>query len=288
MVRLIQRAGLGALLLTILAAGTAAAAQQSSPGLTVTPDVVYGHKMGMALTYDVIQPETPNGAAVLYMVSGGWVSRWAPPEQLASRSFPGLLEAGFTVIAVRHGSAPRFKVPEAEADVRAALGHVREHAGEWGVDVNRLGVWGGSAGGHLSLMLGLLPDGEIPGADPGASPRSGVAAVVAYYPPVDLRQITGPNERFPALDFPVEQAARISPILYATPDDPPTLFIHGDADTLVGLRSSEIMYAALQEVGVESKLVVIPGGDHGFTNREDRAQAQRLMVDWFTRHLGGR
>ena len=100
----------------------AARAQETGPGdLRVTPDVVYGHKDGMALTFDVLRPENPNGAAVLYMVSGGWVSRWSEPEQLASRTFSGLLEEGFTVLPIRHGSSPLYKVPEAEADVRRAL-----------------------------------------------------------------------------------------------------------------------------------------------------------------------
>ena len=123
--------------------------------LQITPDVVYGHKAGMALTFDVLRPANAHGGAVLYMVSGGWVSRWTPPQRLADRTFSGLLDEGLTVIAVRHGSAPRFKVPEAEADVRRALRYIRLHAGDLGVDADRLGVFGGSAGGHLSLMLGL-------------------------------------------------------------------------------------------------------------------------------------
>src|ERR1044071_9375875 len=68
----------------------------------VTPDVVYGHKDGMALTFDVIKPKAKaNGAAILFMVSGGWVSAYAPPDQTAAR-FQELLDKGFTVIAVRH------------------------------------------------------------------------------------------------------------------------------------------------------------------------------------------
>jgi dipeptidyl aminopeptidase/acylaminoacyl peptidase len=113
-----------------------------------------------------------------------------------------------------------------------------------------------------------------------------VAAVVAYYPPVDLRRMVGPSERFPALDFPPELAEAISPVLYVTPDDPPTLLIHGDADRLVNVSHSERMYAALQGSGVVSELVVIPGGDHGFTRADDRTHADELMVAWFDRHLG--
>jgi acetyl esterase/lipase len=255
-------------------------------GIEITPDVVYGHKDGMALTFDVFRPANPNGAAILYMVSGGWVSRWTPPEGRA-RGFEGLLEKGFTVLSVRHGSSPRYKVPEAEADVRRALRYVHLRAAELGIDTDRIGVYGGSAGGHLSLMLGLVSDDGTQANDPVLRAPSRVAAVVAYYPPVDLRQMVGPSERFPALDFPREQAESISPVLYATADDPPTLLIHGDADELVNISHSVRMYEALQGARIESEFVTIPGGNHGFTNPEHRARAQALMVDWFDHHLGG-
>lgn len=272
-----------ALLASVSPAG--ALAQESAPdGVRITPDVVYGHKDGMAMTFDVFRPADANGAAVLYMVSGGWVSRWTPPEGTARR-FGELLDRGFTVLAVRHGSSPRYKVPEAEADVRRALRYVHKNSGELGIDSNRIGVFGGSAGGHLSLMLGLVSDEGQQSNDPVLQAPSRVAAVVAYYPPVDLRQMVGPNERFPALEFPGERAASISPVLYATPDDPPTLLIHGDADELVNISHSVRMQEELQGAGVVSEFVTIPGGDHGFRNAEHRARAESLMVDWFVRHL---
>jgi acetyl esterase/lipase len=261
-------------------------ASGSEADVQVIPDVVYGHKDGMALTFDVFRPSNAHGGAVLYMVSGGWVSRWSPPEWLIARSFGGLLEKGLTVMAVRHGSAPRYKVPEAEADVRRALRYIRLHSEELGVDEDRLGVFGGSAGGHLSLMLGLASDdGAMDSNDEILRTAARVAAVVAYYPPVDLRAIVGPSERFPALDFAEEQAASISPILFASPDDPPTLLIHGDADMLVNVENSEVMFEALQGKRVESELIIVPGGDHGFRLPADRERAQQAMVEWFDRHL---
>ena len=278
------------LLLVVLGLPGLLAAQvppsSSEANVQVTPDVVYGHKDGMALTFDVFRPSNAHGGAVLYMVSGGWVSRWSPPEWLIARSFGGLLEKGLTVMAVRHGSAPRYKVPEAEADVRRALRYIRLHSEELGVDEDRLGVFGGSAGGHLSLMLGLASDdGVMDSNDEILRTPARVAAVVAYYPPVDLRAIVGPSERFPALDFSEEQAASISPILFASPDDPPTLLIHGDADMLVNVGNSEVMFEALQGKRVESELIIISGGDHGFRLTADRERAQQAMVEWFDRHL---
>ena len=128
--------------------------------------------------------------------------------------------------------------------------------------------------------------GELKDAANGSdSPPSGVAAVVAYYPPVDIRDIAGPSDRFPALDFPPSQAASISPILFASDDDPPTLLIHGDADELVGVRNSVVMHETLQGEGVNSELLIIEGGDHGFMNPEHRAEARDAMIAWFEEHL---
>ena len=249
--------------------GLAQTAQTTSP--RITPDVVYGHKDGMAMTFDVYTPPNPNGAGVLFMVSGGWVSTWAPPES-AVRRFEPLTNKGFTVFSVRHGSSPRYKVPEAAADVDRALRFIKTNSATFGVDANRLGAYGGSAGGHLSLLLGL-------DADP-----AGLAAVVALFPPVDLRGWTGVNRDFPALDFAADQAASVSPILLASKDDPPTLLIHGDQDKLVPISHSQRMYAALKEAGVTSEFVTIEGGGHGFTGANSQ-RATELLVAWFERHL---
>ena len=272
-----------ALLATPLAAGSEA---------RVHADVVYGHKMGMALTFDALVPTEQNGAGVLFMVSGGWFSRWSDPHRIVAGSsrragaIGDLLENGYAVFMVRHGSAPLFKVPDAVADVRRAVRYVRLNADDFGVDPDRLGVTGGSAGGHLSLMLGNASDeGNSESDDPIEQTGNRVAAVVAYFPPVDLQGLTGPNERFPALDFDAEKAAAISPVLFVSEDDPPTLLIHGDRDALVPLGNSERIKAAFDEANVTSELIVIEGAAHGFRG-EDGERAASAMVAWFDEHLG--
>ena len=294
--------------LTLLCLAIPLQAQNSG---SIMPDLVYGHKAGMALTLDVFRPASPNGASVLNMVSGGWVSRWRDPEQ-AQAGYQALLDQGFTVFAIRHGSSPRFNVPEAYADVTRAVRYVRLHAPHFGLDAERIGVYGGSAGGHLSLMLGLNSDeGDPNAADEVLRHSSRVAAVVANYPPVDLRPRATPSERFPAtipdqslffaggvvpgaaerfvaIDVEDEAGASVSPILFVTPDDPRTLLIHGDADALVDFNNSELMQAALMASGVETGLVVIEGAGHGFRTPEDRAQASDALVGWFVEHLSGR
>jgi len=274
----------------------AAWAQSPAPQVQVDiiPDVVYGHKDGMALTFDVLKPRAnPNGAAVLFMVSGGWVSAYSPPQQSAVR-FKGLLDKGFTVITVRHGSSPKYLIPDIVADVRRAVRYVRFNAKQWGIDADRLGVFGGSAGGHLSLVLGTESDAGDPNAkEEFLKVSDRVASVVAYFPPVDLRQLArglnpkptgGTLDRFPALNFETEKAADYSPIVHVSPDDPPTLLIHGDKDDLVPINNSKIIYEAFQKANVKTQFVTIEGAGHGFRG-DDATRANDLMVAWFEQTL---
>lgn len=264
--------------------------------LDIIPDVVYGHKDGMALTMDVIRPKSgANGAAVIFMVSGGWVSNYTPPQQFADRApFKDLLSKGFAVIALRHGGSPKYVIPEIVADVRRGIRFIRFSAKQWGIDPNRLGVFGGSAGGHLSLMIGNASDNGDPTAKEEFMKESDrVAAVVALFPPVDLRPIArGPNApndgsvgaRFPALNFEKEKAADYSPIVFVTPDDPPTLLIHGDKDTLVPIINSQTIYDAFQKNKVKTNFVTIEGAGHGFQN-EAATRSNALTVAWFEQTL---
>ena len=270
----------------VIAAGALVSSCNQAPDYSnVIADVVYGHKDGMALTFDVFKPDGEiNGAGILYMVSGGWVSRWSPPERIRA-GFEHLLEKGFTVFAVRHGSSPKFKVPDAVKDVRRAVRFIRLHSEEFGVEADRLGVYGGSAGGHLSLMLGVASDeGNRESEDEVLRVSNRVAAVVAYYPPVDLRNITGPNERFPALEFDADLAPEISPILFVSSDDPPSLMIHGDQDDLVPVRSSQAIYQAFQDNDVDTEMIILEGAGHGFRG-EHLDQARTAMVTWFEKYL---
>ena len=134
-------------------------------GVRITPDVVYGHKFGMALTFDMFQPENQNGAAVIFFNSGGWRS-YLPnyykqsaeglllvtkedlqkmTPNLEGSNINRLLDKEITVFAVRHGSTPKFEMHEVVADLRRAVRFIRFNAEEYGIDPERLGVWGGSA-----------------------------------------------------------------------------------------------------------------------------------------------
>jgi acetyl esterase/lipase len=255
----------------------------------IEPDVVYGHKDGLAMTFDVLKPKEPaNGAGVLFMVSGGWYSVWTPPENLLPR-FQSLLDKGFTVFIVRHGSSPKYNIPEIVADVRRGVRFIRKNAARFHVDPQRLGVTGGSAGGHLSLMLGTTgDDGDPKAKDELLRTSDRVAAVVAYYPPTDVRPWVQPDstyyQRFPALRFEAAKADAYSPLLAVSPDDPPTLLIHGDQDQLVPIDHSQKILAEFQKHHVPCELMVIKGAGHGFPKKDqDRVAAARDA--WFVEHL---
>ncbi len=260
--------------------------------VNITPDVVYGHKHGLAMTCDVFTPaEKANGAGVLFMVSGGWFSQWMPPER-AQTLFKPLTDQGFTVFAVRHGSSPKFSIPEAVSDVRRAVRFIRLHADRFQVDPERLGVFGMSAGGHLSLVLGTSSDaGEPASPDPVERVSDRVAAVVAYVAPTDLRIMVkeAPDrlpayDRFPALDLDMQQAEEYSPLLKVSSDDPPTLLLAGDQDELVPIAHSRQIQQAFEQAKVTSQLVEFAGAGHGFQG-EDARQATEAMVAWFQQHL---
>ena len=261
----------------------------SQEGVKITPDVVYGHKDGLALTMDVLTPAKPNGCGVLFMVSGGWYSRYIDPNRSQGRFAP-LLKTGFTVFAVRHGSSPRYLIPEIIGDVRRSVRFVRFHADKLGVAADRLGVYGGSAGGHLSLVLGTSSDkGNLAAPDPVLKTTDRVAAVVAYYPPTDLRPwVTDVNspyyKNYPALRFDTKQAAACSPLLQVTPDDAPTLLIHGDQDKLVPIEHSHNIMREFRTHKVDAELLIIKDAAHGFRG-EDAQAADIATVKWFQDHL---
>jgi len=260
---------------------------------TYVRDVIYGHRDGMALTYDVFRPvKNANGALVVNMVSAGWRSSWGAPEERQAR-YQALIDNGFTVVALYHASAPRFQVPDAVADVRLGMRHIKLHAKDYGVDPARIGVWGASAGGHLALVAGLMADDGNPAAV-NALERSGnrIAAVVAYFPPADMALLMQGRTKSGAIDFDDRLIPSVSPILAVDARDPPTLILHGDADKGVVPAHAQAMHAALDKAGVKNSLKMFAGADHDFYVKGDPArtdaycvEAMSAMVGWFESNL---
>jgi acetyl esterase/lipase len=259
----------------------------------IEPDVVYGHKGGLALTFDVLRPREANGAAVLYLQSGGWYSPWREPKDLIPASLP-LLRIGFTVFIVRHGSAPKYNIPEAVADVRRCVRYIRLNAEKLKVDPERLGVLGGSAGGHLTCVLATTADeGDAAAKDEVLKQNSRIAAGVALYPPTDLREwVTNPPEAIrkipalkPPLTFAADKASDYSPVLHASAKDAPLLMIHGDQDPLVPIEHSQKLAEVLEKEKAVFKLVTVPGAGHSFSPQQNNSVVLPEMVGWFEKHL---
>jgi acetyl esterase/lipase len=264
--------------------------------VTIDADVVYGHKDGMALTYDVLRPAKQNGAGILLIQSGGWYSTWQEPKNFVGGG-KAWLDKGFTLFIVRHGSAPKYTVPEAVADVKRCVRAIRMKAKGFGVDPERLGVTGGSAGGHLSLMIGTTgDDGNADARDEVLRQSSRVAAVVSIFPPTDLRGFTtDPPAEIkkhpglkPPLTFDAKLEPEVSPALKVTPKCPPTLLIHGDKDLLVPIEHSHGMMKALEKEKVTCKLVTVEGAAHGFSAKQNAEVVLPAMVAWFEAHLAGK
>jgi acetyl esterase/lipase len=253
----------------------------------VTPDVVYGHKDGLALTLDVHRPAQPNGAGVISIVSGGYQSS-VEMSRLIAQGYAPLTDKGFTVFAVRHGSSPRYPMSEIVADTRRAARFIRQHAREYGVEPDRIGVFGSSAGGQLALLLGTTADsGNSSASNAVLRASSRVAAVVAYFPPTDLARWGTERIRqaFAAMRLTETQAAEYSPIRFVSPGAAPSLIVHGDADLVVPIVEGETMHAALTKAGVPASFIRIERAGHGFEGA-DLARANAAMVQWFERYLG--
>lgn len=270
---------------------------QRLPPLTRTDDIVYGRKFGTALTLDVIQPEKPNGFGVVYMVSGGWKSGYSASTP---QYYGPFLERGYTVFSVRHGCQPKFTIPEITQDIHRAIRYIRHHASRWGINPDKLGISGGSAGGHLSLTMGVHGGaGSADDKDPVERQSSAVQAIACLYPPTDFLNYGRPGEDAVGVGtlknyqaaFGPETATpegrqrlgrEVSPIYFVTSKLPPTLIIHGDKDLLVPIQQAEMFVARATQAGVTAKLVVKPGAAHGWP---DRLPDYGLLANWFDVHL---
>jgi acetyl esterase/lipase len=249
----------------------------------VTTNVVYGYKDdGLALMLDVYRSARPNGAGVIAIASGLWQSSVELARVFAQASLP-LNEKGFTVFVVRHGSRPRYPLSSVVADMRRSVRFIHQHAKEYGVDPNRIGVFGNSSGGHLALLLGTTGDsGDPSAADPVLRESSRVAAVVANYPGTDLARLA---MHLPFLNITAAEAAEFSPIRFVSPRSAPSLIVHGDADTMVPIIEGETMYATLLKAGVPTSFMPISGAGHGFEGA-DAERAFAALIQWFEQHLG--
>jgi acetyl esterase/lipase len=183
--------------------------------------------------------------------------------------------------------------PAAVEDCRCALRWVYRHAGEYGFDTTKLVLDGHSAGGHLSLMTGMLDpsagfDNECPGKE-----DLRVAAIVNYFGITDVPDVLAGQHRqdwavqwFGSLPDKLELAKSLSPLTYVRSGLPPIITVHGDSDALVPYPQAVRLHAALDRVGVPNQLITIPGGVHGsqFWTRDENRKAQEAIFDFLEKH----
>ena len=272
---------------------------QTNVDFTRTEDVIYGRKFGTALTLDVFQPRPANGVGIILMVSGGWFSSH---ESINADYFRALLNRGYTVFAVVHGSQPKFVITEIVPDINRAVRFIRHNAAHYGVDPNRLGITGGSAGGHLSLTMGTQGGpGDANAKDLVDRESSAVQCVACFFPPTDFLNYGRPGEDAvgvgilksfkpafgPRSDTAEERqklGREISPIYFVHSNMPPILIIHGDADTLVPIYQAQMFVKRCEEVGSTAKLVVREGKNHGWP---EMGKDMERFADWFDEYLRG-
>lgn len=290
-----------ALILSMVANGATAQAR-------VEKNVLYGMYSGLALLMDVYYPERSNGYGVLFVAGSGWRSALSynatPLKELqVSEWGTPLVRAGYTVFAINHRAAPRFHYPAPFEDVQRAVRYVRHHAKRFGIDPARLGGVGGSSGAHLVQLTGMVAAGGLSdGLDPVDREPATLQALVVRASSSDMRAMTAGGGlplvvsfmELPPIAHPENEELyrRASPIAYVSKGSPPTLLIHGDSDDTVPYQQSVAMEAALREAGVATKLVRIPGGEHG----SDFGAANKThsewpnyfgeMVQWLDEHLG--
>jgi len=267
------------------------------PSFAVTPGIVYTKRNGHDLTLDVIKPANPSGIGILVMVSGKWKS---DPKKFQAWMAASFLRQGHTLVAVSHLSQPEATVQETVEDVHRAARFVRHHAKDYGIDPNRLGVFGGSSGGHLSLMLATRGGpGDQSSADPVDRESSAVQAATVFYPVTDLLNLGPSTENLgdggPPKSFRMSFGPKaadlnewkiigrdVSPIFHVTKSLPPIFIAHGDADTLVPLEQSTRFKQRAAELGREVVLTIRPGKKHGWPTMIWDAH---LFAGWLTERL---
>jgi acetyl esterase/lipase len=272
-------------------------------GYEVLPNVTYAIASNYECKLDLWRPLDAQGAVptLIYIHGGGWVS--GKREQYALMFLP-FIEMGFAVVNVQYRMAHVSPAPSAVQDCRAALRWVIYNADKYGFDVQRLVLFGHSAGAHLALMTGMLDssaglDMEIPGGSDTereeamwrfyADRKEGkeempVKAIIEWSGITDVNDLlSGPNKKGYAqvwlgtVPYAEDLARQVSPLTYVRPGLPPMLLIHGDADPIVPYSHAVRLHQALEGAGVRNLLVTIPGGGHVRFERQEISKVYALI-----------
>jgi acetyl esterase/lipase len=282
--------------LTLLAASGVLAA----PAPPAVPDDVlfeanieYANPDGQHLQLDLARPKTGEGPfpAILCIHGGGFR---AGSRQGYDAQCIRLAQHGYVAATVTYRLAPRYQFPAAVNDVKEAVRWLRANADKYHLDPHRVGVTGGSAGGHLAQFLGVTADVKQFEGDGGHRDRSSrVACVVNFFGPSDFTHSYGKSvdaaEVLPLfLGGNLEQARHrhivASPLYWVTPHAAPTLCIHGTKDPYVAYEQAVWLVDRLKAADVEAELLTMEGAGHGFKGK-DAERAEQAMLAFFDKHL---
>jgi acetyl esterase/lipase len=240
------------------------------------------------------------GLGLIDVIAGGWdTSRDRLEEHKGFKVFSILCARGYTVFALRPGTKGEHIFPEMVSHIKHGIRYIKANAAEYGIDPERIGIMGASAGGHLASLTALTPEPAQPDADdPLLRFDTTVAAAGVFFPPTDFLNWDGMGksdikERIGEMLFKggatdktpeeVDAAAKeYSPLYYANSDAPPFFLLHGDADPVVPLSQSEVLVKALKKKGVSADLLVKEGGTHPWLTMPNEII---VLADWFDKTL---
>ena len=203
-------------------------------------------------------------------------------------------QRGYVAVTVTYRLAPKYPFPAAIHDVKAAVRWLRGNAAKYHVDPDRIGMTGGSAGGHLAQFLGVTADvKEFEGDEGNLDQSSRVACVVNYYGPSDFTKSYGKSvdaaEVLPMflggnLEQQHQKHILASPLYWVTPHAAPTLCVHGTKDNYVAIEQAQWLVDKLKAADVEASLLTLDGAGHGFQGM-DAQKADEAMFAFFDKHL---
>ena len=238
------------------------------------------------------QPSSTKLPLIIWVHGGGWKN--GSKDRFAHLN--PLLERGFAVASINYRLSHHATFPAQIHDCKAAVRFLRKNAQRFGLDPEKFGVWGSSAGGHLVALLGTSGEvSELEGDLGTVGVSSRVQAVCDWCGPTAFLKMnkqagaTGKiNHDAPkspesllvgaSIQDEPEKTRKVNPIEYVSSDDPPFLIMHGDQDRLVPFQQSQMLNDALKAAGVTTTLVLVKGAGHGLKNQRDRQQS----IDFFT------
>jgi acetyl esterase/lipase len=283
----------GSLLRGVVLAYQAQKAQLVAEGVVFEKGIEYSNPDGQHLQLNMARPKTGDGPfpAVICIHGGGFRAGTRDGyDGLCQR----LAQKGFVAVTVTYRLAPKYPFPAAVHDVKAAVRWVRANAAKYQVDPDRIGVTGGSAGGHLAQFLGVTAHvPEFEGKGGNADQSSQVSCVVNVYGPSNFLRSYGKSvdaaEVLPLflggnLETARQQHIRASPLFWVTPDAAPTLCIHGTNDKYVAHEQSVELVDRLKAAGVEAELLTLDKAGHGFQGK-DAEVAEKALFAFFESHL---